>query len=70
MNTPAPGSSEARAFSEEKPLYVFYAHPRDASQEVTAQVLCVYSFLHAYTQLTSSLFSCCDRQARSKLALQ
>ena len=36
VNTPAPSSSKAQALSEEKPFYVFYAHPCDARQEITA----------------------------------
>ncbi|KAL5482331.1 CDC36 [Sanghuangporus weigelae] len=39
VNAPPPGPAKAQAFSEETLFYMFYAHPRDALQEVAAQEL-------------------------------
>jgi CCR4-NOT transcription complex subunit 2 len=39
VNTPPPGSAKAQAFSDETLLYMFYACPRDAVQEIAAQEL-------------------------------
>ncbi|THH03662.1 hypothetical protein EW145_g6105 [Phellinidium pouzarii] len=39
VNAPPPGPNKAQAFSEETLFYMFYAHPRDALQEVAAQEL-------------------------------
>lgn len=43
MHPPAPGPSKAVAFSEETLFFMFYAHPRDALQEIAAQELYVLS---------------------------
>lgn len=39
VNAPPPGPQKAQAFSEETLFYMFYAHPKDALQEVAAQEL-------------------------------
>ena len=50
VNAPPPGPQKAQAFSEETLFYMFYAHPKDALQEVAAQEL----FVNASFPLPSS----------------